>query len=467
MASIFRTPIIAPRRDIATEYPSSLRTTLSIGSVAVLLLAATPPATVHASTDLSPLSAPISIDLRTSITPSLALLTAPPPVQYVQSTPSYAPRFELPYTSDLRTWITPSALTTAFFIVAPPPPLSSTDTPSAGAAYPSDLRTYAPPRALALLVTPPAKPFGSGITENPRAVEYPSALRSSSSAILPLPTTASPTTFEPRVALIAPQCQIAYPADLRTTSVNLLPTTLQPTGQMPFAQYDWQANTQVAYPVSLRTSISYYVEDQNLPTQPPDFQNPRGAAYPLDLRTWASNPMRVLTSIKPFSQNDWPLPRGTEYPSANRSTLLTPVLTTTVVPAAAPIGNLTNEPTRGAVYPIDARTSTDNRLASTLAPPPAASPFAQHDWQTPRGVLYPIDLRTHTHALDLRLKDTFFGGPGQPPQLREWLLERKVEYPGSLRTLTVNLLLTTLSIPFNPDWAVNSNRTVGLLIEPE
>src|SRR5262249_16284130 len=137
--------------------------------------------------------------------------------------------------------------------------------------------------------------------------------------------------------------------------------------------------------------------------------------------------IRVLFAAAPVTaQHDWPTPIGPMYPAQNRTWIADPFLTARTTPANVPVGDTITDVPRGALYPIDARTGAVNLRQSTLAPPPSPPPTAQYDWPTPKGAVYPADLRTFVHPLDLWLygKDQFFGGPGQPPQPRDWVLPR-------------------------------------------
>lgn len=55
-------------------------------------------------------------------------------------------------------------------------------------------------------------------------------------------------------------------------------------------------------------------------SQPLDWQNPRGTAHPISIRTWISGTTALLMPepVKPPLNLDWPNPRGAPFPVANR-----------------------------------------------------------------------------------------------------------------------------------------------------
>lgn len=167
-----------------------------------------------------------------------------------------------------------------------------------------------------------------------------------------------------------------------------------------------------------------------------EFPNPRGAAYPVALRTWAP-PSLVLSTLKGKDQFFGGAGAGPDYDWPN--------------------------PSLGRAYPISQRTWTQNLLQTTLKGVdtffggPGKAP--NYDWPNPSlGASRSIALRTHTQALvttTLKGKDQFFGVAGAP--LRDWpnprgpasSIDRQTwAPPGSLALLTV-----PVAVPIQPiDW---------------
>jgi hypothetical protein len=244
----------------------------------------------------------------------------------------------------------------------------------------------------------------------------------------------------------------AYPSDLRTSSYNLLESTLRPQPFNPLLLNGELARPATpAYPSDLRTSITDLLANTLKPAQ--TFPAvialtamwPPMPPYALDLRTATVNLQQ--TTLQPVAQArgtyDQPLPPVLPYPRDLRTSTLS--LQTSTLPAAPFVDQWWDSPpTRP--YPLDLRTATQNLLVLTLAPVPVALPS---DVALPSGRLaYPSDLRTSTTTL---VQSTLFQAAfvnADPP----WLPTRP--YALDLRTAVVNLQQTTLqpaTPPFRPD----------------
>lgn len=241
-------------------------------------------------------------------------------------------------------------------------------------------------------------------------------------------------------------------ATLLGSSIAILSGTT-PATPAPPALYDWPN------PPGLQRGRPDFIAGVNLnlvgqdrffgaPGQGPvyDYPNPRGYAYPTELRTHL-DPLKILLLV-PSRQLDWPNPLG---PRRNPD-FIGPVNLSLVgqdqffgAPGQGPVYDYPNP--RGYQFPIDLRTqlqSTAPYLQTTapfyqtqwpnppLAAQPATSlrthldplkltllvPFAQTDWPLPpRAAPYPISLRTHIerNISLLNGQDTIYGANGQVP----------------------------------------------------
>ncbi len=155
------------------------------------------------------------------------------------------------------------------------------------------------------------------------------------------------------------------------------------------------------------------------PGQPPtwDYQNPL-IARRIDYTWNQSSPQSFAALQNPFSLKDWPNP--------------------------------------GIARRIDALTWI--QLPQLV--PPVAAPFAQTDWPNPGIKVWAIENRTEADGSEFWfLKDTFFGGAGQPPSPTPAAPYRAAVWPIDGRTWLQNHLQDTLAplgpSPFNQDdWPV-------------
>ncbi len=249
---------------------------------------------------------------------TLLTLLAPATVSPPPFTPSYDLPPSRPFPMDLRTWVqglSPIESPGNAFIANP----EIYDLPPRSAAYPNDLRTWTQgsPILLSATPTPPPPSYDWPL---PQVAARDNSLRSWIS-VFPLPLNGGdrpPVIYDFSVPK-APQ----RANELSTWVQNLLETTLAPVIQ-PFTQTDWPVPAQrprgdfsftestpltllappaasppvsygnspvpipQIYPVGLRTWINTFPLPFFGGAQPPflyDYPNPRGAVYPMDLRT--------------------------------------------------------------------------------------------------------------------------------------------------------------------------------------
>lgn len=145
---------------------------------------------------------------------------------------------------------------------------------------------------------------------------------------------------------------------------------LKPPGSNPTAQYDWPNPRGAPYPIELRTWTNDLIRITLAPLPAPaqyDWPNPRGAEYSVVLRTWFNNlSQSTLAPIgpKPFAQADWPNP----------------------IPYQQPV--------RDFIWPT----------ADTLLKPPGLNPFALYDWPVPKGAAFSTELRTFLQGTIVELE---------------------------------------------------------------
>jgi hypothetical protein len=245
----------------------------------------------------------------------------------------------------------------------------------------------------------------------------------------------------------------AYPTDLRTLLSNLLQSTLATLVSSPFAQLDWQN------PIVAGRLLSTWLNAAQvqligkdiffgLAGNPNyDWPNPRGYAYPQDLRTWLVNVLQsTLRPVDaPFGQSSWPNP-------------LTPgrLLPTWLNAAQMQLVGkdrffgLAGNPTydwpvpRGYAYPADLRTWLIG-IAGTLLP----VPFGQSNWPVPRGYVAG-QWMTQSVPPSLYGKDRFFGLAGNPNF--NWPVPAGYAHPVALRTW-LNFIVSVPASPFyQSDW---------------
>jgi hypothetical protein len=214
--------------------------------------------------------------------------------------------------------------------------------------------------------------------------------------------------------------------------------------------------------VDLLTSVYYFVVDDNLPKSPIDWPNPQ-LRRGIDALTWTQSRIPTPPTQSPFSQTQWPNPQIAREPvddltevDASEFWLLKDQFFGAAgqPPSPTPAVN-----PRGYFYAIDGRTWTQSHVLDTLAPV-QATPFALTDWPNPRGPFATLENRTEADPSEFwLLKDTFFGGPGQPPSPTPGAPYRAAVWPIDGRTWLQNHLQDTLA-PLGPtpfsldDWPV-------------
>ena len=161
-------------------------------------------------------------------------------------------------------------------------------------------------------------------------------------------------------------------------------------------------------------------------TQTYDYPNPRVRPFPIENLTLTDSGLALTTVVAqaPFSQTDWPNPRGPQFAIDNR-TETDPsevwLLKDQFFGGAGQPPVQTDWPNPGiAARMIDLRTWTQTHVLDTLAPI-TARPFTQTEWPNPTLKPWTPEFRTLADPSEFwLLKDTFFGGPGQPTSPHDW-----------------------------------------------
>lgn len=277
--------------------------------------------------------------------------------------------------------------------------------------------------------------------------------------------------------------------ELRTHLWIPLITLLKGQDSLPFRLSDWpnpqiprRANDLLTWLQSLvnRTLIGL----DSLPFSLSDWPNPRGFGPSIDLRIWAQslvnttlgiivavpfafydwlNPIRarpkhhdlqgsytlplIGQDALPFSQSDWPVPKGPAL-LTNLRTWIADLVRTTLVGLDSLPFRLNDWPNPLRYVPsIDLRSWLQSLVNLTLSV--IALPFSLLDWPNP--FRRQPKHQDHQASYDLSLigQDQFFAGPGQPPANLDWPVPKGPTHPTSLRSWFVDLLQTTL-LPIIP-----------------
>ena len=215
------------------------------------------------------------------------------------------------------------------------------------------------------------------------------------------------------------------------------------------------------------TGSGVYLLSLDVPVIPPVWENPKVYQRSVELLTWiqARTEEYDAEEVKPFHQDEWPVPRGYEFPNANRGFVQG-------IPGA-PFWEITLNPffqtdwpvPRGYPFPTENRGFTQSTWQVLLG-----IPFAQLDWPVPRGYPFPTQNRgfvAGTHPLLLAVPFNQFDWPnpfkyafdlklptenrgfvsGTPALLRavpfaqlDWPVPKGYPYPISLRFLGPQLL---------------------------
>lgn len=187
----------------------------------------------------------------------------------------------------------------------------------------------------------------------------------------------------------------------------------------------------IAVPLLLIGKDQVYGAPGQVPTysQP----NPIVRTANLELRTWTQNLLPTTLGVvqAPFSQTDWPVPRGST-PSVELKTY---------------------------VDGSETWLLKDQFFGAPGQPP------NQSDWPNPRSATPAIELRTDVDPLEFwLLQDSFFGPPGKAPSF-DWPNPRGPVFPITLRTLALGLQQSTLQPSTAPpivpiDWPNPIRRVV-------
>jgi hypothetical protein len=213
----------------------------------------------------------------------------------------------------------------------------------------------------------------------------------------------------------------------------------------------------------------------------------------VDLLTWLNTGTALLNALAPFSQDDWPNPKGpapqelthidqgiltlptvtvapnflTDWPNpkgaksnqplswSSRAQITAPVVT-------APFGQA-NWPLPNRGLPLDYGSIDQGFLPPTQAPGPPLPPI-NYDWPNPRGYLYPTDLRTFINQ-GLPYPVTFARAPAFQALYRSQANVRWDQPPNIV-------IKTTVAAPFNQDdWPLptkaKANQSLGIERGPQ
>ncbi len=220
-----------------------------------------------------------------------------------------------------------------------------------------------------------------------------------------------------------PELGKPYPMVLRTWSQNLLESTLFVAPVVPNNLLDWPLPQSKA---ALRQLLTWADQRELLlsdlvPAHQTEWPNPLARPALRNLRTWTQNllPFPLTTPIVYPAGNllDWPVPQTKPVLRALRTwTDTREILLTDQVPA-----HLTEWPNPRVPGVLrDLWTWTQNLQQTTLAPAP--KPFLLTDWPNPLGKAFPPALRTWLQEYEHQLRDTLFGGAGQPLSNYDWPL---------------------------------------------
>lgn len=203
----------------------------------------------------------------------------------------------------------------------------------------------------------------------------------------------------------------------------------------------------------IQTRTSEYDAEEIKPFHQDNWPVPRGYPFPNSNRGFAQGipePTFWEITLNPFFQTDWPVPRGYPFPTQNRGF----TQSTWQVLLGIPFAQLDwPNPTK---YAFNLRLPIENR--GFVAGTPAllrAVPFAQLHWPVPRGYPYPISLR-------------FLG-----PQLLHYIYERagfgaiSDALADGFRLFDMLADGGTLSDAFADGWRISDAYADGATIEDE
>lgn len=197
------------------------------------------------------------------------------------------------------------------------------------------------------------------------------------------------TTQEKQPDSQIPQVRYRLLLDFYETYTGLLQLPETNTGTVTII-VDGTGLISITYDQNFEQVTSIYGTVGEVPSY--DWQNPRGARYPSDLRIFTQSLKPLLRSKDVFfgapgetKTYDWPNPHA--------------------------YLKRTNE-NRTWISALRLNLRSQDKFFQAPGQPP------RYDWPNPRGATYPSDLRTWLHAMDLNLrgKDKFFSAPGQPPR---------------------------------------------------
>ena len=157
------------------------------------------------------------------------------------------------------------------------------------------------------------------------------------------------------------------------------------------------------------------------PVFPPVWENPKGYRRSVELLTWIQTrgPEYDDQEVKPFHQDEWPVPRGYPFPLENRGF----VAGSPLIVIATPF-NQTDWPVpKGYPFPLENRGFVSGSPLIVIA-----TPFNQLDWPVPKGRPFPLEDRGFIHPASPDLLLTPFN------QL-DWPVPKGRPYPISLRWL--------------------------------
>ena len=157
------------------------------------------------------------------------------------------------------------------------------------------------------------------------------------------------------------------------------------------------------------------------PFIPPVWENPKGYQRSVELLTWIQTRTSEYDAeeVKPFHQDDWPVPRGYPFTNSNRgfATGTPPLL------LAFPFNQYDWPVPKGYPFPLQNR-----GFVSGTHPLLLAIPFNQFDWPVPRGYPFPLEDRGYIHPS--------FPAILQPPFAQlHWPVPKGYPYPINLRFL--------------------------------
>ncbi len=266
---------------------------------------------------------------------------------------------------------------------------------------------------------------------------------------------------QPKPTIEWPNPRLARRIDSLTWLQNLPSALIGPVAP-PIKPIDWP-NPQVKQrPIENITDVDasefWLLKDQffSAPGQPPtwDYPNPQ-IARRIDYTWNQSSPQSFAALQNPFNLKDWPNPG-----IPRRIDALTWLQLPQLVPAAiAPFAPIDWPNPAQKAFIAEHRTQADGTEFWLLIPANAV-PFATTDWPNPGSKAWALENRTEADGTEFWiLKDTFFGGAGQPPSPTPAAPYRPAVWPIDGRTWLQSHVLDTLApppqAPFNLDeWPV-------------